>query len=77
MKRRFGAIVIAIGVIALGSAGCASKHAGSADDGSQGTGTGSEFDDGSLGQAGEAADGELVDTGIAGLDEYPAHHRVT
>jgi len=51
MKRRFGAIVIAIGAIALGSAGCASDQAGSAGDaGDQGTGTGSEFDDGSLGQ---------------------------
>ena len=50
MKRRFGAIVIAIGAIALGSAGCASDQAGSAGDAAdQGTGTGSEFDDGSLG----------------------------
>jgi peptidoglycan-associated lipoprotein len=49
MKRRYGAIVIAIGAIALGSAGCASTNAGSAGDGS-GQGTGSEFDDGSLGQ---------------------------
>jgi peptidoglycan-associated lipoprotein len=49
MKRRFGAIVIAIGAIALGSAGCASDQAGSAGDaGDQGTRTGSEFDDGSL-----------------------------
>ncbi|HEX9813331.1 MAG TPA: OmpA family protein [Myxococcota bacterium] len=51
MKRRFGAIVIAIVAIALGSAGCASKHAGSAGDASdKSAGTGSEFDDGSLGQ---------------------------
>ncbi len=50
MRWRFGAIVIVIGAIALGSAGCASKLTGSADDASaQGTGTGSEFDDGSLG----------------------------
>ncbi len=51
MKRRFGAIAIAIGAIALGSAGCASQQAGSADDaGDMGAGTGTEFDDGSLGQ---------------------------
>jgi len=51
MKRRFGAIVIAVVAVALGSAGCASKHAESADDAmDQGTGTGSEFDDGSVGQ---------------------------
>ena len=50
MRRRFGAIVIAIGAIALGFAGCASKQAGTADDTSQGAGTGSEFDDGSLAQ---------------------------
>ena len=50
MKRRFGAIVIAIVAIALGSVGCASKHVESADDAmDQGTGTGSEFDDGSRG----------------------------
>jgi peptidoglycan-associated lipoprotein len=49
MKRRFGAILIAVGAIALGSAGCASKQAGTDDAAGQGTGTGSEFDDGSIG----------------------------
>ncbi len=47
MKRRFGAFMIAIGAIAIVSAGCASKHAGSGDDASGRAGTGSEFDDGS------------------------------
>jgi peptidoglycan-associated lipoprotein len=49
MKRRFGAILIAVGAIALGSAGCASKQAEIDDAAGQGTGTGSEFDDGSIG----------------------------
>ncbi len=48
MRRRFCTIVIAIGAIAFGSAGCASNNAGSARD-AGGQGTGSEFDDGSLG----------------------------
>ena len=56
MRRRFGAIVIAIGAVALGSAGCASDQAGTGDADGQGTGTGSEFDDGSLGE------GSLVST---------------
>jgi peptidoglycan-associated lipoprotein len=61
MRRRIDAIVIAIGVIALGSVGCASKHAGSADDGSQGTGTGSEFDDGSLGHGSSVSTSAISD----------------
>ena len=61
MRRRFGAIVVAIGVIALGSAGCASKNAGSGDDAGQGTGTGSEFDDGSLGQGSSVSTSALSD----------------
>jgi peptidoglycan-associated lipoprotein len=62
MRRRFGAIVIAIGAIALGSAGCASKNAGSADDGgSQDTGTGSEFDDGSLGRGSSVSTSTISD----------------
>jgi len=48
MRRRFCTIVIAIGAIAFGSAGCASTNAGSAGD-AGGRGTGSEFDDGLLG----------------------------
>ncbi|MCH8891658.1 MAG: OmpA family protein, partial [Myxococcales bacterium] len=64
MRWGFGAIVIVIGAIALGSAGCASNRAGSAGDaGGRGTGTGSEFDDGSIGT------GSLVSTSnIADLD---------
>jgi peptidoglycan-associated lipoprotein len=62
MKRRFGAIVIVIGAIALGFAGCASKQAGNADDASgQGTGTGSEFDDGSLGQGSSVSTSTISD----------------
>ena len=62
MRRRFGAIVIVIGAIALGSAGCASKHAGSADDTSgQDAGTGSEFDDGSLGKGSSVSTATLTD----------------
>ena len=62
MRRRFGAIVIVIGAIALGSAGCASKHAGSADDTSgRDAGTGSEFDDGSLGTGSSVSTATLTD----------------
>ncbi len=62
MKRRFGAIVIVIGAIALGSAGCASKQATTADDtAGQGTGTGSEFDDGSLGQGSSVSTSTIAD----------------
>jgi len=61
MRRRFGAIVIVIGAIALGFAGCASKQAGTADDASQGTGTGSEFDDGSLGQGSSVSTSTISD----------------
>jgi peptidoglycan-associated lipoprotein len=62
MSRRFGAIVIAIGAIALGSAGCASKQAGTADDtAGQGAGTGSEFDDGSMGQGSSVSTSTIAD----------------
>lgn len=62
MRRRYCAIVIAVGAIALGSAGCASKHAGSADDASdRGTGTGSEFDDGSLGKGSSVSTSTISD----------------
>jgi len=60
MRGRFGAIVIAIGVIALGSAGCASKHAGSDQDG-QGTGTGTDWDDGSLGSGSSVSTQTITD----------------
>ncbi len=60
MRRRYGAIVIAIGAIALGSAGCASTNAGSAGDGS-GQGTGSEFDDGSLGEESPVSTSNIAD----------------
>ena len=60
MGWRFGAIVI--GVIALGFAGCASKQAGDAGDASgQGTGTGSEFDDGSLGDGSSVSTSNISD----------------
>jgi peptidoglycan-associated lipoprotein len=62
MRRRFGAIVIAIGAIALGSAGCASKQAGTGDDAAgQDSGTGSEFDDGSLGQGSSVSTSTISD----------------
>ena len=62
MRRRFGAIVIVVGAIALGFAGCASKQAGNADDASgQGAGTGSEFDDGSLGQGSSVSTSNISD----------------
>ncbi len=62
MRRRFGAIVIVIGAIALGSVGCASKQTGAADDAAnQGTGTGSEFDDGSLGQGSPVSTSTISD----------------
>jgi peptidoglycan-associated lipoprotein len=62
MRWRFGAIVIAIGAIALGSTGCASKQAGTADDSTgQGAGTGSEFDDGSLGEDSPVSTSTIAD----------------
>ena len=60
--RRFSAIVIVIGAIALGFAGCASKQATDAGDTSgQDAGTGSEFDDGSLGQDSSASTSTISD----------------
>ncbi len=62
MRWGFGAIVIVIGAIALGSAGCASKRAGSTGDaGGQGTGTGSEFDDGSIGTGSSVSTSNIAD----------------
>jgi peptidoglycan-associated lipoprotein len=62
MRRRFGAIVIVIGAIALGSAGCASTQAGTADDATdQSAGTGSEFDDGSLGEGSSVSTSTIAD----------------
>jgi peptidoglycan-associated lipoprotein len=60
MRLQFGAIVIAIGVIALGSVGCASKNAGSDLD-DQATGTGSEFDDGALGKGSSVTTSAISD----------------
>ena len=52
MKRGFGAIVMTIGALAVGSVGCATSDTGSVDEAASGqTGTGSEFDDGSLGSS--------------------------
>ena len=60
MGWRFCAIVI--GAVVLGFAGCASKQAGNADDSSgQGTGTGSEFDDGSLGDGSSVSSSNISD----------------
>jgi peptidoglycan-associated lipoprotein len=62
MKRGFGAVVIAIGALALGSAGCATTDAGSVDDAANNqTGTGSEFDDGSLGSGSAVSSSTLSD----------------
>jgi peptidoglycan-associated lipoprotein len=62
MKRRFGAIVVAIVAIALGSAGCASKHAANVDDTiDKGAGTGSEFDDGALSQGSPVSTSTISD----------------
>jgi len=60
MRWRYCAIVIAIGAFALGSAGCASKHAKSTDE-DMGTGTGSEFDDGSLGTGSSVSTATISD----------------
>ncbi len=62
MKRRFGAIAVVIVAIALGSVGCASKHAKSTDDAmDQGSRTGSEFDDGSRGQTAPVSTSAITD----------------
>ncbi len=61
MKRGFGAVVIAIGALAVGSAGCATTDAGSVDDASNQAGTGSEFDDGSLGSSSAVSTSALSD----------------
>ena len=61
MRRRFGAIVIAVGAIALGSVGCASKQAVTDDAAGQGTGTGSEFDDGSIGEEAPVSTSSIAD----------------
>jgi peptidoglycan-associated lipoprotein len=62
MKRGFGAIVIAIGALAVGFTGCATSDAGSVDDtASDRTGTGSEFDDGSFGSDSEVSTSALSD----------------
>jgi peptidoglycan-associated lipoprotein len=62
MKRGFGAVVIAIGALALGSTGCATTDTESADKAaSDQSGTGSEFDDGSLGSGSGASSTTLSD----------------
>ncbi len=54
--------MIVIGAIALGSAGCASKRTGTAGDaGGQGAGTGSEFDDGSIGRGSPVSTSNIAD----------------
>jgi peptidoglycan-associated lipoprotein len=62
MKQGFGAVVIAIGALALGSAGCSTTDTSSADDAaSTRAGTGSEFDDGSLGSGSDVSSSTLSD----------------
>jgi len=62
MKRGFGAVVIAIGALALGFTGCATTDEGSADDAaSDHAGTGSEFDDGSLGSGSAVSTSTISD----------------
>lgn len=52
MKRRFGAVVIAIGALALGVSGCATTDSATSDSTSdKATGTGTDFDDGSMGSS--------------------------
>jgi len=61
MKRRFGAVVIAIGALALGSAGCTTTDPGSDDTATDQAGTGSEFDDGSLGSSSAVSTSTISD----------------
>jgi peptidoglycan-associated lipoprotein len=69
MKRRFGAIAVAIVAIALGSAGCASKHAKSVDDADdKGARTGSEFDDGALAQGSSGSTSAISELGVVYFD---------
>ena len=49
MKRGFGAVILMIGALALGFAGCKTTDTGSEAAGDLGAGTGTEFDDGSMG----------------------------
>jgi peptidoglycan-associated lipoprotein len=69
MRRGFGAVVIAIGALALGFAGCTTTDAGSVDDAANDqTGTGSEFDDGSLGSGSAVSTATLSDLGTVYFD---------
>ena len=59
MKRRFGAVMIVIGALALGSDSC--KTTGKDEGADLGTGTDSEFDDGSLGTSTTVSTGAISD----------------
>jgi peptidoglycan-associated lipoprotein len=76
MKRGFGAVVIAIGALALGAAGCTTTDAGSGDDAaSNQAGTGSEFDDGSLGSGSGVSSSNLSDLETVYFDYDKANIR--
>jgi len=69
MKRRFGAIEIAIVAIALGFAGCATEHAKSVDETmDQGTKTGSEFEEGAVAKTTAEPKANISDLGVVYFD---------
>jgi peptidoglycan-associated lipoprotein len=64
MRRRFGAVMIVIGALALGGLGCATTDSAtkdSASDRTTGTGTNSEFDDGSMGSSSSVSGAAIGD----------------
>jgi len=61
MKRRFGAVVVVIGALAFGFAGCATTDTGSEGTSDESAGTGSEFDDGSMGRSTSVSSGTISD----------------
>lgn len=61
MKRGFGAVVVVIGALALGFAGCATTDTSSQDTTEEPAGTGSEFDDGSLGRSAPVSTATISD----------------
>jgi len=68
MKRRFGAIAIAIVTIALGFAGCASDSAKSDKKMDQAPKTGSEFEEGALGTGTSKSTAAISDLGVVYFD---------
>ena len=61
MKRGFGAVIVVMGALALGFAGCATTDTSQETEADQGAGTGSEFDDGSLGTRAPVSTGTISD----------------